>query len=293
VTEPWPGLALVVGSVSGAALAAISTRVTPGRLMRTNHAGRKVPAVLGVALVGGTLLGTLAAAGSGDERIQPLPSGVLVDFVRQPVLGPFWIAVLVAAVGLTLVGLVDDLVGGRERGFREHLGSALRLRPTTGILKLGAGIAAAIVVAVLAGGGAVRVVATVVLIAACTNVWNALDVVPGRSLKWGTVVLLLALPRAWLGGGGEVPAAALGAAVAVLPFDLLERGMLGDAGSNPLGFLVGATLAVALPMPGVAVAAVAAVALQVAAETVTISRLIEATPPLRWFDRLGRRPEVG
>jgi UDP-GlcNAc:undecaprenyl-phosphate/decaprenyl-phosphate GlcNAc-1-phosphate transferase len=137
------------------------------------------------------------------------------------------------------------------------------------------------------------VVAAAVLVAACTNVWNALDVVPGRSLKWGIVVLLLALPRAWLGGGGEVPAAALGAAVAVLPFDLLERGMLGDAGSNPLGFLVGVTLALVLPTPGVVVAAAAAVALQVAAETVTISRLIEAAPLLGWFDRLGRRPEIG
>jgi hypothetical protein len=28
----------------------------------------------------------------------------------------------------------------------------------------------------------------------------------------------------------------------------------------------------------------------VVAETVTISRLIEATPPLRWADRLGREP---
>jgi UDP-GlcNAc:undecaprenyl-phosphate GlcNAc-1-phosphate transferase len=137
------------------------------------------------------------------------------------------------------------------------------------------------------------VVAAAVLVAACTNVWNALDVVPGRSLKWGLVVLVLSLPRAWLGGGGELPAAALGAAVAVLPFDLLERGMLGDVGSNPLGFLVGTVLVLVLPTPGVVVAAALAVALQVAAETVTISRLIEAAAPVRWFDRLGRRPEIG
>jgi UDP-GlcNAc:undecaprenyl-phosphate/decaprenyl-phosphate GlcNAc-1-phosphate transferase len=146
-----------------------------------------------------------------------------------------------------------------------------------------------VVVAVLAAGGPLRVVTTAVLVAACTNLWNALDVVPGRSLKWGIVLLILSLPRAWLGGGGEVQGAALGAALAVLPFDLLERGMLGDAGSNPLGFLVGVALAAVLPTPGLVVAAVVAVALQVAAETVTISRLIEATPPLRWFDALGRR----
>jgi hypothetical protein len=65
--------------------------------------------------------------------------------------------------------------------------------------------------------------------------------------------------------------------------------MLGDTGSNPLGLVSGLGLAVILPTWGVLLAAGVAVALQVAAETVTISRLIEAVPPLRWFDRLGRR----
>jgi hypothetical protein len=65
--------------------------------------------------------------------------------------------------------------------------------------------------------------------------------------------------------------------------------MLGDAGSNPLGFIVGTGLAAILPTWGVILAAVMALGLQVAAETVTISRLIEAVPPLRWYDRLGRR----
>jgi UDP-GlcNAc:undecaprenyl-phosphate/decaprenyl-phosphate GlcNAc-1-phosphate transferase len=273
VTDAWPGLAVVVGSVSGAALAAISLATAPDQLVRINHAGRKVPAVLGLAMVGGTVLGALAAALAGGET----------GF------GSVSVAALVSAVGLALVGLVDDLVGGRERGFREHLGSSLRLRPTTGLLKLVAGVAAAVLVAILAGGGAPRVVTAAVLVAACTNLWNALDVVPGRSLKWGIVLLILCLPRAWLGGGGEVQGAALGAALAVLPFDLLERGMLGDAGSNPLGFLVGVAVAVVLPTPGLVVAAVLAMALQVTAETVTISRLIEAAPPLRWFDSLGRR----
>lgn len=274
MTVPWPGLALVAGSVAGAGLAAVTVSVAPDRLLRTNHAGRRVPVVLGAALVVAAVFGALFAVGWGG---------------RDARLGSVAVAALAGALGLAVVGLIDDLVGGDERGFREHLGSALRLRPTTGILKLAAGIGAALIVAILGGGGPVRVAAAAVLVAACTNVWNALDVVPGRSLKWGIVLLALALPRAWAGGGGEVQAAALGAAVAVLPFDLLERGMLGDSGSNPLGFLVGVALAVILPTVGLVIAAVAAVGLQVAAETVTISRLIEAAAPLRWFDRLGRR----
>ena len=35
---------------------------------------------------------------------------------------------------------------------------------------------------------------------------------------------------------------------------------------------------------------IALVALNLASEFVSFSRVIEAVPPLRWFDRLGRRP---
>jgi hypothetical protein len=62
-----------------------------------------------------------------------------------------------------------------------------------------------------------------------------------------------------------------------------------NGGSNPLGLVVGSSLAAALPMPALLLALAGLAALQVAAETVTISRLIEAAPPLRWLDALGRR----
>jgi len=77
--------------------------------------------------------------------------------------------------------------------------------------------------------------------------------------------------------------------VGILPLDLAQRGMLGDSGSNPLGLVSGLGAAVTLPTWGVLLAAGVVVVLQVVAETVTISRAIEAVPPLRWYDRLGRR----
>jgi hypothetical protein len=41
------------------------------------------------------------------------------------------------------------------------------------------------------------------------------------------------------------------------------------------------------------VAALVVVGLNVLAETVSLTRLIEASPALRWFDRLGRVPSDG
>jgi UDP-GlcNAc:undecaprenyl-phosphate GlcNAc-1-phosphate transferase len=235
-----------------------------------NHRGRRVPAVLGVALVGGVAAGWVAL--------------LALDHPRR--LG---VAVL-GGIGLVAVaGLLDDLAGHPARGFRGHLGSLARGQATTGFLKLVVGLAVAITLAVKAGGGVVRITAAAILIVVSINLWNAMDVVPGRALKLGLVVFGAVLLFGLDGPGSALAAVGIGAAVGILPFDLGERGMLGDAGSNPLGLLAGLTLAVTVPTWTVVVAAGVALAAQVASETVTLSRLIEAVPPLRWFDRAGRR----
>lgn len=246
----------------------------PRRFSVENWAGRTVPAVLGIAFYTAFVCGYPVALLVGPAEIWPRT----VEF-----LGGF------AAALMTLVGLVDDVYGGAARGFRGHLSELVRLRFTTGSLKLIVGVSLAVVLAMAIGGSGLRIAAAAILIAISTNLANALDIRPGRTLK--VVIPLLAV--VWTVSAGEpigtLAAASLGAAVGVLPFDLTERGMLGDAGSNPLGLLSGLGLALILPIWGLIVAAAVVLALQVAAETVTISRLIEAVPPLRWFDRLGRR----
>src|SRR4029450_11924415 len=116
----------------------------------------------------------------------------------------------------------------------------------------------------------------VVLLSGSANVWNGLDVVPGRSLK---AYVLPALAFAIWGETSDAPAVVglLVGAVAVLPFDLRESAILGDGGANPLGFAAGIALYDALPDPWVAVAAGVAVVLNVVAETVSFSRVLERT----------------
>ncbi|HEV8572451.1 MAG TPA: hypothetical protein VGR49_05330 [Actinomycetota bacterium] len=270
--DSWPAWAVVLGSALSALLAAGALALPPGRLLVTNYAGRGVPAVLGLALVPAAVL---AAAGTAW-------------LARHRGLGVAEVAALVSLAATALAGMADDLASGGPRGLRGHLMNLLSGRPSTGLLKLAVGVAAGIVLAVLLGGGVLQIAASAVLIAACANVWNALDVVPGRALKWALLPLGAALLVGWTDPPGLVAGAAVGAAVGVLPFDLVERGMLGDAGSNPLGLAVGFGLAAVLPEAGVVLAAIGALALQAAAETVTISRLVEGAPPLRWLDRLGR-----
>ena len=85
-------------------------------------------------------------------------------------------------------------------------------------------------------------------------------------------------------------AAPAGAAIALLPDDLAERAMLGDAGANALGALLGTAAAATLPRRARLAALAAVVGLTAASEVVSFTKVIERTPPLRWLDMLGRRP---
>lgn len=248
--------------------------MTSGRWLVENYRGRLVARVLWIPVLALAVVWTLGTAAATEVG------------------GAGWGA-LAGVLLVGAAGLLDDLVPVGPRGLRDHLRALLDGHMTTGILKVLVGVGSAVVVVALqpTREGWVAV-AGVLLVAACTNVWNGLDVRPGRALK---AFVPAALVFALLGDHADAPAVVgmLVAAVAVLPADLRERGMLGDAGSNPVGFAAGVGLYAALPDFGVLVAAAAAVALNVLADTLTLSRAIEAVPPLRWLDRLGRAPSAG
>jgi UDP-N-acetylmuramyl pentapeptide phosphotransferase/UDP-N-acetylglucosamine-1-phosphate transferase len=241
------------------------------RLTVRNHAGRPVPATLGLALAAGGAIGAAAVA--------------LTDHVGTP----GWI--VSAGAGLVVAaGLVDDLSDGAgPRGLRGHLRALAAGHLSTGIVKLFTVSAVSVVtVAVSAEGRSVPARLTgVVLIAAATNLWNDLDVRPGRAIKFGLPALPAVVACEW-SVVPFAPGVAL-AALLALPWDLGERAMLGDAGANLLGFTIGVALFGALTDAQVVVAAAAAVGLNLLAETLTLSRAIDAVAPLRWFDRLGMR----
>jgi UDP-GlcNAc:undecaprenyl-phosphate/decaprenyl-phosphate GlcNAc-1-phosphate transferase len=88
-------------------------------------------------------------------------------------------------------------------------------------------------------------------------------------------------------------AAPLGAGLALLPEDLAERAMLGDAGANALGAMLGAAAATSLPRPARAGLLAGIVALTVASEKISFTKVIERTPALHWLDMLGRASPGG
>ena len=94
------------------------------------------------------------------------------------------------------------------------------------------------------------------------------------------------LAAALLRESGARPYAVL--AVLLLPYDLRERMMLGDAGSNALGAVLGLSLVARLTARERWIAVGCAAALNYLGERTSLGALIERTPILSTFDRLGR-----
>ena len=133
------------------------------------------------------------------------------------------------------------------------------------------------------------------LIAGGANLLNLFDLRPGRAIKVATLSAGLIAAGGAVSGpdrsaGLAAVAAPLGAGLALLPEDLGERAMLGDAGANALGAMLGAAAAQALSRPARAGLLACIVALTVASERVSFTKVIERTPALHRLDMLGRRP---
>jgi UDP-GlcNAc:undecaprenyl-phosphate GlcNAc-1-phosphate transferase len=252
-------------------------------LARVNYRQREVVAGLGLLLPIGLL--AWAAPLAVAARVDPLRAA------RAGLLSPSGLAVVVAGLAFLLLGLVDDLIEdpGGSRGFRGHLRALAAGRLTGGGIKLLGGALTGLLAASMAtppDRPAWAVVLGGLVVASAANTANLLDLRPGRCAK-------VFLPLWVLGcvidpGGGAWSAGLAGAALAALPFDLREEGMLGDAGANALGAVAG-TLLLAGPMWLVWAAAVLLVALQLASERVSFSRVIDGNRVLRAADRLGRR----
>lgn len=241
------------------------------RWQRENYRGRTVSLLGGPVVVAAAATGAMAvaAAGRGDSRRTAL-------------------AVLVVLVGAGAVGTYDDLRGDvAAKGLSGHLRAAARGQVTSGTVKVVAlgscGVAAAVV---LAGRFAPRVAVDGLLIAATANLANLFDLRPGRAAKLAATGFALVVAT------GAAAATSLawcaGVTTGILRDDVHERVMLGDSGANSLGAALGVGVVAVASLTARLAALAVVVGLTLLSEIVSFSRVIDATPPLRWLDGLGR-----
>jgi UDP-N-acetylmuramyl pentapeptide phosphotransferase/UDP-N-acetylglucosamine-1-phosphate transferase len=271
---------LVASLLAAAAITPTTVRGLAAQgMVRENYRGVPVAFPAGIALVIPALVALLVAA-------------PLYQFVDLDTLQPLFGVAMIYVLGVAFLGLLDDLLGSAEgmpRGWRGHYGALIGGRISTGVVKAVGALALALLVSADPSAGAGTYLLSVAVLVLATNLFNLLDLRPGRA---GKAFILLGAGLT-IGSGELRPLWTLGLFIGpilvLLPLDLREVGMLGDTGSNVIGAVAGVWLILTLTTTlGLAIAAGVLALITLYGEFRSISAFVERTPGLRQLDLLGR-----
>jgi UDP-N-acetylmuramyl pentapeptide phosphotransferase/UDP-N-acetylglucosamine-1-phosphate transferase len=274
-----PFLLALVGAMIMAP--AVLRALSEGGHTKANYRASELPSPFGVLPIAAALLALV-------------PLALIERLADVDVLYPKVVPIAVYALGVACLGLIDDTLGaGRParpgpRGWRGHGAAALRGELSTGTLKAVGSLGLALLVMDFANLSTGRWLLAAGVLVLATNVFNLLDLRPGRSTK--AFVLLGAgltigsadLRPLWVLGLFAAPALVAGL------YDLRERAMLGDTGANLLGALAGLWLVLTLSGTGQLVALALLALITIYGEFRSISDLVERAPGLRELDSWGR-----
>ena len=282
-----------IGVCAGLGYVLRRKRIKASQWERTNFHGATVSLRGGVAMAGASVASAAVASALSDQPRAALGGAV-------------------AALGGAVAGYIDDVDQGAHdggkvaKGLKGHLGALAHGQVTTGVIKIAGIGASALAASALVGskatsvsGKAADLALNTVLIAGTANLANLLDLRPGRALK---ATVLVAAPLSYFScAAAKTPASPASAqrllasglnaaAITALVEDLQETTMLGDTGANAAGALLGTSLAANDSRKLRLGAALGVVALILASEKVSFSKVIAANPALNWLDQLWRRP---
>ncbi len=275
----WVGFPLAI-ALAVPLLPAGARGLRDAGLVRENYRGALLAFPLGAILATAALVALAPLAFLNDRADLDL----LDPELRR------WLPYL---VGIAFLGFLDDALGqgaavAAPRGWRGHWRALREGRLSTGAIKAIGALALAAYVVSGRGLEDWRYVADVALLVLATNLFNLLDLRPGRAEK---ALALLGLGLC-LGGWTLAPVELLGIFAGPILvgawLTLRERAMLGDTGSNLIGAVAGVWLLTVLGADARLVALAIVCAITIYGELRSLSAMVESVPPLRWLDSLGR-----
>jgi len=276
----WIGLPVAFGVALLVVPAGVRGLFDAG-LVRLNYRGARLAFPLGAVTATAALVALAPLAFLNDRAGLDL----LAPELRR------WMPYL---LGVAFLGFLDDALGegvdgvAAPRGWRGHARALRAGSLSTGAVKALGALALAAYVVSGRGLESWRYLADVALLILSTNLFNLLDLRPGRAEK--TLVALGAglCLGAWTLGPIELLGIFAGPILVGAWFTLRERAMLGDTGANLVGAVAGVWLLTTLGPDARLIALAAVAGLTIYGELRSISATIESVPPLRWLDSLGR-----
>jgi UDP-GlcNAc:undecaprenyl-phosphate/decaprenyl-phosphate GlcNAc-1-phosphate transferase len=221
------------------------------------------------------------------------PLALLDDRADLDLLDPDLRRWAVYLLGVAFLGLLDDALGrgaaaDAPRGWRGHARAVVSGRFSTGAIKAVGALALAAYAVSGRGREDFEYLADLALLLLATNLFNLLDLRPGRVEKAFALLLAGMCLGAWTVVPLELLGIFIGPVLVGAYYTLRERAMLGDTGSNLVGALAGISMLVVLSDDGRLVALGVVATLTIYGEFRSISATIDRVPPLRRLDSLGR-----
>jgi len=275
----WVGFPLAI-AISLFLVPAGARGLRDAGLVRENYRGALLAFPLGAVLATAALVALAPLAFLNDRADLDL----LEPGLRQ------WLPYL---LGIAFLGFLDDALGRGEavatpRGWRGHWAALRRGSLSTGAIKAVGALALAAYVVSGRGLEEWRYLADVALLILATNLFNLLDLRPGRAEKALALLGAGLCLGTWTLEPLELLGIFAGPVLVGAWLTLGERAMLGDTGSNLIGAVAGVWLLTTLGPDGRLVALAIVLALTIYGELRSISQTIDSVPPLRWLDSLGR-----
>ena len=275
----WIGLPLSFGLALLIVPAGVRGLAEAG-LVRGNYRGSRLAFPLGAILATAALVALAPLAFLNDRADLDL----LDPGLRH------WITYV---LGIAFLGFLDDSLGqgmqaGAPRGWRGHARALREGRLSTGAIKAIGALALAAYAVSGRGLESFEYLADVALLILATNLFNLIDLRPGRAEKALVLLGLGLCIGAWTAEPVDLLGIFVGPVLVGAWFTLRERAILGDTGSNLVGAIGGVWLLTTLDETGRLIALAIVAGLTVYGELRSISKAVETLPPLRSLDSLGR-----
>ncbi len=237
-----------------------------------------------------------------NYRKQPIPIGmglvfilvqsfvILIFALYENTNDTFVFSYIISILMIGLIGIIDDIIGEKEvKGFKGHITSLLKLKLTTGGLKLIIGGAAALIVSLIISINFIELIVNILIIGLFTNLINLFDLRPGRACKVFILLSIILIISAKLRGYNYIISSLLGIILVYLPYDLRVKSMMGDAGSNVLGMTLGVFCAGTQPFSIKVLYLVVLVTIHIITEFYSLTEIIDNNKILCYIDKLGRQ----
>ncbi|MGC5324446.1 hypothetical protein [Brevibacillus sp. SYSU BS000544] len=200
---------------------------------------------------------------------------------------------LAGSIAIVCLGWQDDgAYDTTSKGFQGHLRILIReKRMTSGMLKAFGGLGTAVIVCIPISYSVVEGIINILLLGLCTNLINLFDLRPARAIK---VFWLIAMPIFFFSPFGDWYVAwiwflpLLSATLWFFFRDARGEIMLGDTGSNFLGYMIGFEMILTLSLPAKITVLFLLIILHLLAERISLSQVIQSKSWLRWVDQFGR-----